>query len=210
MMILATMTTMTMLLWLIFMTSSLKLMLFTTHCGPSPPVSPLLPAASEGGSDASARWANGAIGPTLDAVEARFGTPYHIEAMASDVVERLTHTPVNPRLSFPAPNPFIPADLTIKPLPTASGPASTSGAVLSGTGGSDGITPPAAVFVNGVGRLWHKQDDVFKLPRSSVRLYLFSPATHAHRFGNVLTELWSEVVDDGACADGWLCTVWGG
>ncbi len=154
------------------------------------------------------RWVAGGAGPVLDQVEPRFGTPFHIERLSEAVIHRLSHAPENPRLHFPAPNPFIPSDLTLKPLPgsssvsksTSSGDVSPGAAVGSG----DGISPPVFLASNPVGRLWHKQDDIFKLPRSTVKVFLFSPAVQQHKYGSLLTELWTEVVDDGAFPVSWL------
>jgi secreted Zn-dependent insulinase-like peptidase len=66
-----------------------------------------------------------------------------------------------------------------------------------------GVSPPEEVPVPPLPgqpeaplRLWHKQDDLFSLPRTAVKVLLLSPTTHGHPFGPQLCRLWCDAVAD--------------
>jgi insulysin len=85
---------------------------------------------------------------------------------------------IDPQLFLPTANPFVPTDLAIKlpPLEEASVPH-----LVKSTAGT---------------RLWHKQDITFKVPRSSVRLNLFSPLLNFSPVHAVMSTLMIELLED--------------
>jgi insulysin len=122
------------------------------------------------------------LGVVLDREEKHFGTRYCVGTLSDDTLSAWTHPPVLDSLHLPHRNPFMPSDFAVKLCQVPDGGSAAYPRLLVGQ--------PTA-------RLWHKQDDVFKLPQSHVSLLLYSRNTLDKPAAIVLAELFGAYVSDG-------------
>ena len=123
------------------------------------------------------------FGVVLDATEPRFGTEYNRVPIEPEQLAAWAAPAANPALHLPARNPYIPKDFSVKPLvpePAVEGPVY-----------------PAQVANNGRCRLWFKQDEVFRLPKTIMQLYVYSPQVLQSPEAAVLCELFGAYIADG-------------
>eukprot|EP00123_Amoebidium_parasiticum_P017153 comp23732_c1_seq1/m.40925 comp23732_c1_seq1/g.40925 ORF comp23732_c1_seq1/g.40925 comp23732_c1_seq1/m.40925 type:complete len:972 (-) comp23732_c1_seq1:688-3603(-) len=119
------------------------------------------------------------FGETANKVERWYGTKYSEHALGEDLLKSWAECNLNPELAIPAPNEFIPTDFTIKQLSedTAS-------------------KHPVVVVETPHLRAWHKQDDVFKLPKAIIMVLISSRMAYVSPTHCVLTRLFSELLKD--------------
>jgi secreted Zn-dependent insulinase-like peptidase len=122
------------------------------------------------------------LGVVLDREEKHFGTRYTVGSLSDETLTLWSKPPVLDSLHLPHRNPFMPSDFTVKSCAVADGGA---------------LTYPRLIVGQPFSRLWHKQDDVFKLPQSQVYLFLYSKSTLDDPSAIVLAELFGAYVADG-------------
>ncbi|MCF7981965.1 MAG: insulinase family protein, partial [Pseudomonadales bacterium] len=106
-----------------------------------------------------------------------FETPYKINPVTPEEINRWSHPPTDTTLSLPTPNPFIAQDLSIKPNL------------------AENVLPQRITMGKGL-TLWHLQDTGFKTPRADFYFTIRSVKandTPAHR---LLTEFYVRTVND--------------
>mmetsp|Transcript_13704 Transcript_13704/g.19589 ORF Transcript_13704/g.19589 Transcript_13704/m.19589 type:complete len:962 (+) Transcript_13704:2-2887(+) len=100
-----------------------------------------------------------------------YGVDYHLSPIDEEIVQKWSRrTNRNALLHLPKENPFIPTDLSLcEDLP----PEATKGPRIDMP-----IRPPTLVINDkNFGRLWHKLDDRYCLPKASLILLLRNPAS---------------------------------
>jgi insulysin len=112
-----------------------------------------------------------------DARERWFGTPYEITHITSGLIDEWRHPPTVAQLAIPAPNPFLPDDLVVKPPREAT------------------AIPVRLRRVRGL-QLWFKQDTTFNVPRADFYFSVRSRVANDSPTHNVLTELYVKLVND--------------
>ncbi|CBZ52115.1 Peptidase M16 domain protein, related [Neospora caninum Liverpool] len=93
-------------------------------------------------------------------------------------------------LSFPTPNPFVPTDLSLRPLAASPSSASSLPCALPVSGlGGDGNQSSFPHLAKVQPQIYFKQDDTFLLPKLSVRLWIKTPVPATNN-QDVLTEFY--------------------
>lgn len=105
-----------------------------------------------------------------------FQAPYAVHPLDADALEKAIAS-VDAPLALPAPNEFVPHDVELKPDPGAH-------------------EKPQLLVDTASLRLWHLQDDVFKVPRASIVLQLLSPVAGRSAQDAALAILHARLVDD--------------
>ncbi len=118
-----------------------------------------------------------AQGLATDARERWFGTPYQISRIASSLVDEWRHPPTVAQLAIPAPNPFLPDNLAVKPPREAT------------------AKPVRLRPARGL-QLWFKQDTTFNVPRADFYFSVRSRLANDSATHSVLTELYVKLVND--------------
>jgi insulysin len=97
-----------------------------------------------------------------DKLEPRFGGAYSVAPLAEQRIAAWRPSGSrNTALQMPAPNPFIPEDIALKPLEKAANP--------------DLYAKPAIILDEEGVRLWFKQDDFFRVPRAYFYMTALTP-----------------------------------
>lgn len=105
-----------------------------------------------------------------------YDTPYHIASLdPASVIQRDNLETLQAQLSLPAPNPFIPEDLSLVPGADMDHPQLLTESPLT---------------------LWYARDTRFDAPRATVLLSLRSPVAKESPKADVLTRLMLESVED--------------
>lgn len=127
---------------------------------------------------------------TPNLVEEHYGIEYRVDDLTdaqrqkwngilssslSDVVSRW------PGMAIPRPNPFLPEDLSIKPLPKDAPPADA---------------PPAIIVDTPTLRFWHKQDQIFERPRATVGLSFACASSYNSPKTVAMTKILIEYISD--------------
>jgi insulysin len=115
-----------------------------------------------------------------------YDTPYRFEALATGRVAAWQSYPRETALALAPPNPFLPADLSIKPLAGAAPSAGVPSARLK---------PELLVDSDGV-RLWFKQDNEFMQPRANFYVYALTPLFGDSLRNALLSSLVVSLVND--------------
>lgn len=98
-----------------------------------------------------------------------------VDTTLSDIISRW------PGMVIPRPNPFLPDDLSLKPVPKdAPGPDEDPKIILD--------TPLL--------RLWHKQDQTFKRPSGCLAVFFSTPASYKSPKAVVLTKMLADYISD--------------
>jgi insulysin len=118
-----------------------------------------------------------ARGLATDATERWFGTPYEITRISSSLIDQWDHPPAVAQLAIPAPNPFLPDDLAVKPP-------------------RDATAKPVRLLRKRGLQLWFKQDTTFKVPRADFYFSVRSPLANDNPTHSVLTKLYVKLVKD--------------
>lgn len=100
-----------------------------------------------------------------DQVDPWYGTRYSFSPVQSERIARWESYPQEAALAIPAPNPFLPENLAIKPYQGEPAPANVP---------SVDVKPELLVDSDGV-RLWFKQDNEFLTPRANFYVYAMTP-----------------------------------
>ncbi len=119
------------------------------------------------------------LAPDLPAAlrEPRYQVPYQITAIAPALQRRWLQLFTPAPLAIPGPNPFLPERPALKPL-------------------ADTAPVPRRILERPGLRVWHKQDDRFRLPRANLVIYLRHPEMLADPRGRVLARLYTALVHD--------------
>ncbi|ORY46352.1 insulin-degrading enzyme [Rhizoclosmatium globosum] len=107
-----------------------------------------------------------------------YGTEYQVEPFPTSLVDSLSTLVCNADLTIPQVNPFIPHKFYIEP--------------------SESIVHehPRIIKDTPTTRLWHLLDTKYKVPRTSVTLFIKSPVAYASPRFAVLTHLYCDLVTD--------------
>lgn len=116
--------------------------------------------------------------PDLDADrnEPYFGTEYSFQPLASTLVERLQQRKADDSMGLPASNPYIPEQLALLP-------------------GSNQARPELVLEQPGI-RLWHQQDNRFRVPKANFYFSFRSPVANDTPRHHVMTSLLIKLLND--------------
>ncbi|KAI0763999.1 LuxS/MPP-like metallohydrolase [Trametes elegans] len=108
-----------------------------------------------------------------------YGTRYAVRKMDGGLLRKLREGNANDELFLPAPNPFIPEDLSVdkREVPEPG-------------------KYPLLVKCTTLTQLWHKKDDQFWVPKAHVRIDLKSPIAYVTPRHAMLTRVFVDLVDD--------------
>ncbi len=118
-----------------------------------------------------------AKGLPTNAEELWFGTPYRITQISPALVAQWRRPAADIRLAIPAPNIFLPDDLTVKAP-------------------KDVTAKPVRIKKAPGLELWFKQDTTFRVPRADFYFSLRSPLANDSPKHAALTELYVKLVND--------------
>lgn len=111
--------------------------------------------------------------------EVWYGTEYTIEDIDPLLIKSLANPAENPELFVPKPNLFLPEKLTSKQSP-AENP----------------IMHPNPLLAEEQIKLWHKQDDIFGMPKGCFQFVVKSPLVNASPRSSVTTHLFIQLFMD--------------
>nr|VFK51503.1 MAG: Secreted Zn-dependent peptidases, insulinase-like [Candidatus Kentron sp. TC] len=119
-----------------------------------------------------------------------FGAPYKRESIDPDVLHAWREEPATPPISIPAPNPFIPEDLSLKPI---ARPGSPLVVTHSGYGPKD--KPARILHAPGLSA-WFQQDAAYGMPRADLYFSIRSPVANDTPLHSVMTTLFVALTRD--------------
>ncbi|KAI0718393.1 LuxS/MPP-like metallohydrolase [Cerioporus squamosus] len=105
-----------------------------------------------------------------------YGTQYIVRKLDDTLLRRLHEHQPDADLFLPAPNPFIPTDLSVNK--------------------SDPAKHPVLVKRTERAQVWHKKDDQFWVPKARVRMVIKSPLAYATARHAMMTRLLVDLVED--------------
>ncbi|KAI0819462.1 LuxS/MPP-like metallohydrolase [Trametes gibbosa] len=108
-----------------------------------------------------------------------YGTRYVVRRLEEGLLRKLEEPTSNAELHLPAPNPFIPEDLSVDRVMLP-----------------EPLKYPLLVKCTGLSQLWHKKDDQFWVPKAQVRVDIKSPLAYTTPRHAMLTRLLVNVVED--------------
>ncbi|KAI0634940.1 LuxS/MPP-like metallohydrolase [Trametes polyzona] len=108
-----------------------------------------------------------------------YGAQYTVRRLEAAFLNELNQTDGKPDLYLPAPNPFIPEDLSVEKHDVPE-PAKH----------------PLLVLRSDLSQLWHKKDDQFWVPKAHVRIVVKSPLAYTTPRHAMLTRVLVDLVDD--------------
>ncbi|ORX53679.1 hypothetical protein DM01DRAFT_1336212 [Hesseltinella vesiculosa] len=116
---------------------------------------------------------------TLDQVERWYGTEYQVLPLSDKLTENLSNAETTDDFALPTPNGFLPRHLNVErhTIETKQ-------------------TQPDLIQETATLRLWHKKDDTFWIPKTSVWLNLRSPLLHATPRHTVIAELYTRMLSE--------------
>ncbi len=116
-----------------------------------------------------------------DKIEKNYQVAYRITAIAPELMSRWSHSDINPALTLPKQNPFIPNQLQLK----------TADSQI------DKHLPPHPELIQKTPNLtlWHQLDTSFKVPRSSLYIALHSPIASSSPRNSLLTSLLTGIIN---------------
>ncbi|XP_037080309.1 insulin-degrading enzyme-like [Pollicipes pollicipes] len=121
-----------------------------------------------------------------DVTERWYGTRYSVQKIPPETLQRWRTLEPNPNLHLPEPNEFIPEDFELVERDQAAHNA------------------PVMLANTPLCRVWFKQDDTFKLPKSIVKVELFNPVAysdpHMVNVTHMFTMLFKDALNDYAYA----------
>lgn len=85
------------------------------------------------------------------------GGEYTIEPLPADLLDKLSHSPLNPQLHFPPKNKFIPTNLTVREVSSTEFPV------------------PKAVYDTDFGQVYYAADPFYRVPKVSIEFVLHTP-----------------------------------
>ncbi len=113
---------------------------------------------------------------TTDKTEKNYQVGYRITPIKPELIETWSQSPINPALTLPAANPFIPDELKLKTAQTNS-------------------SHPELIQQNPSLDLWHQLDTSFNVPRSNLYIALQSPIANKTPRASLLTSLFAGIVN---------------
>ncbi|RPD65209.1 LuxS/MPP-like metallohydrolase [Lentinus tigrinus ALCF2SS1-6] len=113
------------------------------------------------------------------ASEKWYGTQYIVRKLDYTLIKRLHGQETNAELFLPAPNPFIPTDLSVDKSEVA-----------------EPKKYPTLVKRTERAQLWYKKDDQFWVPKARVRIVIKNPLTYATAKHALMTRLFVDLVED--------------
>ncbi|MEH6650252.1 MAG: insulinase family protein [Motiliproteus sp.] len=116
-----------------------------------------------------------------DQVEPRYQAEYSLQPLSQEFLAQLQHsstvqTRLDSALTMPAPNPFIPQDLTLLP------PA--------------GMNKPELLVEQDGYKLWYQQDDEFRVPKADFYFSFRSPVANNSPQHHLMSALLVRLIDD--------------
>ncbi|MCL7036080.1 hypothetical protein MKW94_027516 [Papaver nudicaule] len=122
-------------------------------------------------------WESKKFEGQTDIVEPWYGTGYSLENVNSSVIQQWISAAPNQNLHLPAPNVFIPTDLSIKDL-------------------TEKVEFPVLLRKSSYSRLWYKPDTMFFTPKAYVKVDFNCPYTSHTPEAGVLTDIFTRLVMD--------------
>ena len=118
-----------------------------------------------------------AVAPDLPADKTTrwYDTPYAISAIAPDTLARWSNAEVNPRVTLPAPNRFLPEALDLI---------------------ADGNGDPLKLIDTPKLQVWHRTDASFGVPRANLRANFHLPRSTGSTTKRLLTEIYVEMINE--------------
>ncbi|MCL7040495.1 hypothetical protein MKW94_029754 [Papaver nudicaule] len=122
-------------------------------------------------------WESKKFEGQTDMVEPWYGTGYSLENINSSVIQQWISASPNRNLHLPAPNVFIPTDLSIKDS-------------------AEKVNFPVLLRKSSYSRLWYKPDTMFFIPKAYVKMDFHCPFTSHTPEAVVLTDFFTRLVAD--------------
>ncbi|KAH9855602.1 LuxS/MPP-like metallohydrolase [Lenzites betulinus] len=111
--------------------------------------------------------------------EKHYGTKYVVRRLDEGLLRKLEQPTPDAELHLPAPNPFIPEDLSVDRVQI-----------------SEPATYPLLVKRTELSQLWHKKDDQFWVPKAQIRINIKSPLAYTTPRHAMLSRLLVNLVED--------------
>ncbi|GLT29358.1 hypothetical protein SLA2020_042300 [Shorea laevis] len=122
-------------------------------------------------------WVSKKFGGCTDMVEPWYGTAYSIEKVTTSRIQEWMSLAPNENLHLPAPNIFIPADLSLKDP-------------------EEKIKYPVLLRKSSYSRVWYKPDTMFSSPKAYVKIDFNCPYASNSPEAQVLTSIFARLVMD--------------
>ncbi|KAI3864340.1 hypothetical protein MKX03_026913 [Papaver bracteatum] len=122
-------------------------------------------------------WESKKFEGQTDMVEPWYGTGYSLENINSSAIQQWISAASNQNLHLPAPNVFIPTDLSIKDF-------------------AEKVKFPVLLRKSSYSRLWYKPDTMFFIPKAYVQMNFNCPFTSHSPEAVVLTYLFTQLLMD--------------
>ncbi|XP_051150110.1 insulin-degrading enzyme-like 1, peroxisomal isoform X2 [Andrographis paniculata] len=122
-------------------------------------------------------WESSKFDGQTNLIEPWYGTAYSVEQLAGSTIEQWVGKAPNVDLHLPAPNEFIPSDLSLK---TAQ----------------EQIKLPVLMKKSMFSRLWYKPDTAFLVPKAYVKICFDCPFSGNSPESEVLTEIFTRMLMD--------------
>ncbi|KAL2535058.1 Zinc-metallopeptidase [Abeliophyllum distichum] len=122
-------------------------------------------------------WESTKFGELTDLTEPWYGTAYSVEKLTGSTIEQWMERALNEHLHLPAPNVFIPTDLSLKNV-------------------SEKMTLPQLLRKSPYSRLWYKPDTAFSTPKAYVKIDFNCPFTGSSPECEVLTKIFTRLLMD--------------
>ncbi|RZC77506.1 hypothetical protein C5167_001684, partial [Papaver somniferum] len=122
-------------------------------------------------------WESKKFEGQTDMVEPWYGTGYSLENINSSVIQQWISAAPDQNLHLPAPNAFIPTDLSIKDL-------------------AEKVNFPVLLRKSSYSRLWYKPDTMFFIPKAYVQMDFNCPSTSHSPEAVVLTYFFTQLLMD--------------
>ncbi|XP_026425305.1 insulin-degrading enzyme-like 1, peroxisomal [Papaver somniferum] len=122
-------------------------------------------------------WESKIFEGQTDKVEPWYGTGYSLENINSSAIQQWISAAPNQNLHLPAPNVFIPTDLSIKDL-------------------TEKVKFPVLLRKSSYSKLWYKPDTMFFTPKAHVKIDFNCPYTSHTPEAVVLTDVFTRLVMD--------------
>ncbi|KAI9346762.1 Metalloenzyme, LuxS/M16 peptidase-like protein [Zopfochytrium polystomum] len=111
-----------------------------------------------------------------------YGTEFCVKPISQELLNRWSSAPVSPELALPHRNPFIPTKFDFAPNDDSQLPSA--------------VATPRIIRDSPTTRAWFLQDTVYKVPRTSMWLFVRSPDGYSSPRAGALTRLLFELAAD--------------
>ncbi|PIN24583.1 Insulysin [Handroanthus impetiginosus] len=122
-------------------------------------------------------WESTKFEGLTDLIEHWYGAAYSVEQLTGSTIERWIERAPNEDLHLPAPNVFIPTDLSLKTV-------------------SDEMKLPVLLRKTTYSRLWYKPDTTFSTPKAYIKIDFNCPFSGSSPESAVLTEIFTRLLMD--------------